>query len=151
MNQLLIPTFLIITITACGQTTDQPFKKANTILIETNRKADSVFIVWGRHLAQEGYSIAKSDDKFFTITTGPKDASKFNVDFYLNSVILNNGTIKIKIKWRIKSSMLARTSAMDYSDWNYANGGGNIKYVIYQDVMKVVKSFGNYQVKYSLE
>ncbi len=38
----------------------------------------------GRHLAQNGYAIEKSDKDFFTMTTGPKDTSRFNKDFIVN-------------------------------------------------------------------
>lgn len=141
----------MVTVTAWGQTTVEPFKKANTILIETGLKADSMFVVWGRHLAQNGYAIEKSDNNFFTMTTGPKDTSKFNVDFFINSVVLSDGTIKIKIKWRVKSSMLAGTNSTDYYDWEYASSKGNIQYVIHEDFLKTVKTFGDFQVKYSKE
>ena len=151
MSRLLIGTFLIVTVTVSGQTTIEPFKKANTILIETGMKSDSVFIVWGRHLAQSGYSIEKSDNNFFTLTTGPKDTSKFNVDFFINSVVLNDGTIKIKIKWRVKSSILARTNATDYYDWEYALSKGNIQYVIHEDFIKAAKMLGDFKIKYSKE
>ncbi|MEZ4973086.1 MAG: hypothetical protein R2820_07225 [Cyclobacteriaceae bacterium] len=151
MSRLLLWTFLMVTVTAWGQTTVEPFKKANTILIETGLKADSMFVVWGRHLAQNGYAIEKSDNNFFTMTTGPKDTSKFNVDFFINSVVLSDGTIKIKIKWRVKSSMLAGTNSTDYYDWEYASSKGNIQYVIHEDFLKTVKTFGDFQVKYSKE
>lgn len=151
MKRILIGFFLITSITAWGQATIEPFKRANTILIETGLKADSVFVLWGRHLAQSGYAIAQSDNNFFTLTTGPKDTSKFNVDFFTNSVILNDGTIKIKIKFRIKSSMLAGTNSTSYSDWEYATSKGNIQYVVHEDFIKSAKSFGDFQIRYLKE
>ena len=151
MRGQLFGLLVLVTASALGQTAVEPFKKANTILIETGSKADSVFTLWGRHLAQNGYAIEKSDNNFFTVTTGPKDTSKFNVDFLINSVVLSDGTIKIKIKWRIKSSMLAGTKSTDYYDWEYASAKGNIQYVIHEDFMKTAKTFGNSQIKYSKE
>jgi len=151
MRGQLIGIFILVTATVWGQTTVEPFKKANTILIETSSKSDSVFIIWGRHLAQNGYAVDKSDNNFFTMTTGPKDTSKYNMDFFVNSVVSSDGTIKIKIKWRIKSSMLAGTKSTEYYDWEYATSKGNIQYVIYADFMKTAKAFGNYQIKYSKE
>ncbi|MFN8342959.1 MAG: hypothetical protein U0V64_14955 [Cyclobacteriaceae bacterium] len=149
--RLLLWMFLSVTIASVGQPSVEPFKKANTIIIETGLKADSMFIMWGRHLAQNGYAIERSDKTFFTITTGPKDASKFNVDFFATSVVLHNGTIRIKIRWRVKSSALAGTNSTDYYDWEYASSKGNIQYVIHEDFVKTARSFGTFQVKYSKE
>lgn len=132
-----------------GQVSDVPYKKANTIFIETGLKSDSAFVLWGKHLAQKGYTIEKSDNNFYTITTGPKDPSKFNVDFVTNSVVIGTGTIKVKLKWRIKSSVLAGTRSTDYYDWEYATSKGNIQYVIHEDFLKIIKAFGGYPVKYS--
>lgn len=151
MNRLLISTLLVLTISASGQTTIEPFKKANTILVETGLGADSAFVVWGRHLAQNGYSIERSDSNFFTMTTGPRDTSKFNVDFFVNSVVLANGTIKVKLKWRVKSSVLAGTNSTEYYDWDYAASKGNIQYVVHEDFIKTAKTFGQYQFKYAKE
>lgn len=151
MSRLLIIAPLFITVTVCAQTTVDPFKKANTILIETGLKADSMFVAWGRHLAQSGYTIDKSDNNFLSITTGSKDTSKFNVDFFVHSVILSDGTIRIKIKWKIKSSILTGTRSTDYYDWEYATGKGNIQFVVHNDFIESVKTFGNFPIKYTKE
>ena len=131
-----------------AQATTEPFKKANTILISTNMSTNDAFTNWGRHLAQNGYSIDKSDNNFYTFTTGPKDTSKFNYDFIINSSVTDSGMVIIKLKWRLKSSILAGTSETQFYDWNFAKGKSNVKGIIYNDLIIIIKSFGTYVITY---
>lgn len=147
----IILLFAIIAFTAqsiYAQVSKEPFKKSNTILVETQLTNDEAFASWGRHLASEGYTIDQSNNTFYSITTGPKDTSKFNCDFIVSSTVIDGGTIMIKLKWRIKSSLLVGTQATDFDDWEYMKGKNNICNVIYRDLIATVESFGPYNVTY---
>ena len=112
---LLAIALTIMTSFSFGQTMDEPFKKANTILIETNQSSNDIFIKWGKHLVQNSYTIDKSDNNFLTLTTGPQNTSRFNYDFIVLSSVNDAGTINIKIKWRLKASVIANTDETGFS------------------------------------
>ncbi len=145
---LLAVILILMSVYSFGQTISEPFKKANTILIETKLPGSDCFTKWGRHLAQNGYSIDKSDDNFLTMTTGPKNTSKFNYDFIVISSVNDSGTVIIKIKWRLNSSIIAGTSETNFYDWEYASGKNNVQNIIYEDLMKTINSFGSYDLKF---
>ncbi len=145
---LLAVILILMSVYSFGQTISEPFKKANTILIETNLPNNECFTKWGKHLAQNGYSIDKSDNNFLTMTTGPKNTSRFNYDFIVISSINDYGTVRIKIKWRLNSNIIVGTSETNFYDWEYASGRNNIQNIIYQDLMKTINSFGSYDIKF---
>ena len=141
-------SFMIVTLLTYSQTQSAPFKKANTILIETKLSNSDAFTKWGRHLAQNGYGIDKGDNNFYTLTTTPKDTKKFNYDFIINSTITDSGTVIINIKWRLKSNMVVQTGETQFYDWEYATGKNNIQNIIYEDLILTIKSFGNYSIRF---
>lgn len=139
MKNLLILTFFILF--ASSSIAQQ--KKDNTILIDTGLTGEEAFKSWGKHLGQNGYTIDKADANFMTISTGPKDTSKFNYDYTVNSSVDEKGKIKVTFRWRLK--------AMNgqFNDWDYAPGNNNVKGIIYNDFLKVIQSFGQYPVTYA--
>ena len=145
---LLFVVLISVSVYSFGQTMNEPFKKANTILIETNLPSNEIFTKWGKHLAQNGYSIDKSDNNFLTLTTGPKNTSKFNYDFIVISSVNDSGTVIIKIKWRLNSSIIAGTSETNFYDWEYASGKNNVQNIIYEDLLKTINSFGSFDIKF---
>lgn len=145
---LILIGLLIMSSFTFGQTMSEPFKKANTIIIETNIPSNEIFTKWGKHLVQNGYSIDKSDNNFLALTTGPQNTSRFNYDFIVISSVNDSGAVIIKIKWRLKSNTIANTSETGFYDWEYASGKGNVQNIIYQDLITTIKSFGAYDIKY---
>lgn len=148
MRKILTISTILFTLISFGQSTNEPIKKTNTILIMTEMDVNEIFVSWGKHLAQNGFSIDKSNKDFLTLTTGPKDTSKFNYDYIINSSINDIGTIILKIKWRLKSSMLAGTSETLYYDWEYSTGKNNVENIIYKDILATIESFGKFQIQY---
>lgn len=148
VKALISIILMLVSSHAFGQAMSEPFKKANTIIIETELPPSDCFTKWGRHLAQNGYSIESSDSNFLNMTTGPKNTSRFNYDFIVISSINDSGTIQIKIKWRLNSSFFAGTPETNFYDWEYASGKGNVQNIIYNDLMKTIKSFGTYSIKF---
>lgn len=116
-------------------------KKDNTILIETGLTGEDAFKAWGKHLGQNGYTIDKSDANFMTISTDIKSASKFSFTFTTNSAIDDKGVIKIKMNW-------LHPASSSPAEWGYATSGNNVNNIIFNDFMKVVKSFGQYPVTF---
>ena len=150
MKTIILSAFVVIliSISSYAQIMVEPFKKANTIIIETNLPEGDLFKKWGKHLAQNGYSIDNSDSNFYTITTGPKNTSKFNYAFIVISSINDSGTVIIKIKWRLNSSIFTNTRKTEFYDWEYAKGRNNVQNIIYKDLIKTIKSFGSFNIKY---
>ena len=142
----VLPIFSI----SLGQSLNEPFKKANTILIMTELSQEDAYKKWGRHLAQSGYSIEKSDDNFFSITTGPKDTSKFNYDFILLSSVNDSGIIILKIKWRLKSNLFSGTSITDFNDWEYRTAKTNVLNIIHEDFLPTINSFNPTNILYEV-
>lgn len=149
ISTLFLLLFTVLTIQA--QVSPQPFKKANTITISTSLAPEEAFKQWGRHLGQNGFTIDKSDPNFLTITTGKKATSKMNFSFIVNSAVLDNGDLQVKIKWLLNSSILAGTRETSLYDWEYATSRTNVQNVIYNDLMGVIKSLGEYPVTYSIK
>ena len=144
---IILPIF-VLTIICHGQSEAVPFKKCNTILIQTSLNGNETFMKWGKHLIQSGFTLDKTNKDFLTISTVPKDASRYNMDFILNSSISDSGNIMLNIKWRVKSSILAETDATEFYDWEYSKSKGNIQNIIYNDILPMIKSFGEYIVTY---
>ncbi|QMU30151.1 hypothetical protein [Adhaeribacter radiodurans] len=126
-------------------------KKDNTITVNTGLPASEAFTAWGIHLAANGYSIDKSDTSSFTISTGSKDTSRLNYAYIVNSSVTDSGLVVIRMKWQLKSSALAGTKATDFYDWEYATAKSNVQNIIFQDINKVIQSFGQYPVSYSVK
>ncbi len=143
----LLFNFLILD----AQTKDQPFKNANTILIETLLSGKDAFVSWGKHLGQNGFSIDKSDANFFTLTTGTKDTERFGDEYYLICAVSDSGTIKIKIKWRKPPFEIINFKGTEYFDWEYSPSKGNVNNSIFVSVSKLINSFGSYAIKYLKE
>jgi hypothetical protein len=142
MKTLLLSLFML-PLLVMGQS-NEPFRKANTIIIETGLSPEEAYSKWGRHLAQSGYAIGESNKEFLTLSTNPKDTSKWNYDFVLNSSIDENGKVVVQIKRRQKSSVIANTRASEFFDWHYQGKSD----VFFNDVYPVVASFGEYPVSY---
>jgi hypothetical protein len=141
--RIFLCSLLIWCYTYLNAQQSEPFKKANTIVIETGSKSDSIYVAWGRHLAQNGYSIDKSDKDFLTLTTGAKDFAIY-YDFILISSIDSKGAIKIKSKWRAKEYT-------EYYDWDYLPGKATARNLIHEKMLVLIESFASYSIKYSKE
>ena len=144
-----LPVVLLSFASAAQET--NVFEKANTIIIETRLNPDSIFIAWGRHLAQSGYIIDKSDKDFLSLTTGPKDLDQINIDYIVVSAVDAKGRIKITIRWRTKSFPMTHTRATDYDRWSYRNSKLSSAPQIHNDFVKVAKRFGTFEILYSIE
>lgn len=136
---------------ASTQPSPEPFRKANTILVYTQQPAEEIWKSLGRGLSQGGYAIASSSSDFLTISTAPKDAGKWNADYIASFAVDNAGVIKVRMKTRIKSNFLVGTDATDYDDWEYTHTLGSINGTAYTEVMKVLRSLGNYKIAYLKE
>lgn len=134
---------LLIFFDLKAQPATEPFKEANTILIETGMPAEEVFIKWGRHLAQNGYAIQKSYDQFYSLTTGSKFASKNNNEFFLISSITDSGTITVNVRWTDNLEECPR-----YYEWAYESAKHTAQNVIYHDVKRLISAFGQYDIYY---
>ena len=148
---LLTVFFLLTSSSLIAQAKTEPFKKANTILLETSLNGKEAFTNWGKHLGQNGFSIDKSDANFLTITTGTKETKKYNVEYYLICAVSDSGIIKLKIKWRVPPSVIFNSKGTEFFDWEYSKSKATTTNAIYTDVMKMIESFGTYSVKYLRE
>ncbi|RDC64621.1 hypothetical protein [Adhaeribacter pallidiroseus] len=138
--------FVLFSLSAYAQA-----KKDNTITIATSLPVAEAFTAWGKHLAANGFTIDKSDPTFYTISTGQKDTSRLNCTFVVNSSVSDSGQVVVRLKLGIKASPLAGTKATDLSDWQYGGMKGSPNMVVYQDILKVINSFGQYPVTYSVK
>lgn len=143
MKTSTLVTLFLLPFVSQSQHSQKLFKGANTILIETAMDRSEAFTRWGRHLAQNGYSIDKSDNAFYSLTTGPKDTSRSGYDFLVNSSVTDSGTIIITIKWRSKSS-----SETPFDDWQYKPGKANIRSMIFRDIIPIINSLGDFDIYY---
>jgi hypothetical protein len=132
MKTLLL-AFLFLPLLVMGQAAE-PFKKANVIVIETGLSPEEAYTKWGKYLVQNGFTIADSNKEFLTLNTGPKNTSKMNYDFVLNTSIQENGDIVVRSKWRIKASELAGRQATPFFDWKYRG----MSEITTQDIFAVV-------------
>lgn len=123
-------------------------KGMNEIVIKTDKTPEEAFKSWGRHLAQNGFGIEHSDANFLSISTKPKDTSKMNYDFFINTIIGDNGDIIVTMKWRLKSSWLAGTNATEFYDWELTSYKRDIFYI---DFMDMAKKYGEYEIVYNFK
>jgi hypothetical protein len=139
---LTVLALCLLTISTIAQT--QPVKKNNTILVHTRLPAEDAYKAWGKLLAQHGYALTETNKEFLTITTGPKDTSKWNYDFVLHSSIEDNGDIVIRIKRRQKSSVIANTQASEFFDWYYQGSAD----IFFKDITPLISAIPNSTVSY---
>jgi hypothetical protein len=141
MKKLFLLMGLVLGSALCQAQTSEPFKKASTIRIATGLPADDAFVAWGKHLAQNGFTIGETNKDFGQLATNPKDTSKWNYAYVLASTIDEAGVITLKIKWQLKAYNYSLT------EWQYATSKNNIQYIIHQDMLPVFSKFG-YPVTY---
>lgn len=145
---LLFLSFAMLTPAGYSQTDTIPFKDANTIIIKTGLSNADALYKFGKHLTQSGFNLERYDDLFFTLATEPKNTSKFNWDFIINTNIADTGIIIIRVKWQVKSSIMAGTDATGYFDWEYMRGKNNAGGRVYMDFSPMLYSFGDYEILY---
>ena len=139
-TKLILAVLLIATTNAFPQK-GVPQKGMNAILLNSKLSKEDAFKKWGQCLALNGFSIDKSDTNFTTLTTGPKNTSRLNVDFIVISVVNDSGVVINRLKWRINSSVLAGTQSTEFYDWVYKNEGNNASGNVYKDFITVAKKF----------
>lgn len=125
-----------------------PFKEANTILIKTGMVNKDALYSWGRHLTINGFNVDKYDDIFFSLSTEPRNTSKYNYDYVLRTWVADTGLLVVTIQWRLKSNFMTRTDATGYYDWDYSKSKNNVNGIIFKDIKPVLSSFGKYPVFY---
>ena len=140
-------SLILVSLYTFAQPVSEPFKKANTILVETKLQSDEAFIKWGRHLAQNGFSIESSDKDFLSLTTGTKNVGH-QQEYVVLSSVNNDGTIIIKMKWKKKIGANRFISESDFTDWYYTKNKNFIWYQLHQSIMETINSFGDYDVYY---
>ena len=91
--------------------------------------------------------IEKSDKDFLSLTTGTKNIGH-KQEFLIISSVNNDGIIIIKMKWKKKMGTNRFISDTDFDDWHYTKNKNLIWYVIYEDIMKTINSFGEFDVFY---
>lgn len=131
---------LFISIISFGQT-DQPFKGANVILIETETGSDEeVYISFGQLLINNGYTLEINHRDFLQLRTAPIETSQMNL-LYTITASVYNGIIRVRIDMKIN------TRQFDWYRWDFLPGTGTVNYVVFKNVIDVFKEAG--VVKYS--
>ena len=124
-----------------AQTSPEPFRKANTIILQTTKTDSANYIEFQRELMKFDYSVKKSNKEFLTVTTEMHELKTHpNWDFlYFFRIQFIGNNIVIKPYW--KKSLVFLGSA-DIMRWHYKKGGLNVLYPIWKETLEMLKDYG---------
>jgi len=136
---LLAAGFIALQIFA--QSSAEPFKKANTIILKTTKTDSENYLQFQRELMKFDYSVKKSNKELLTVSTDfheLKTHPGWNY-LYIYRIIFMKGKIIIKPFW--KSSMLFG-NASDVIRWHYATSRTNVLNIIWRETLEMLKDYG---------
>ena len=124
-----------------AQTSAEPFKKANTIILQTTKTDSANYIQFQRELMKFDYSIKKSNKELMTVSTDLHALKTHpNWDFlYFFRIQFIGNNIVIKPYW--KKSLVFLGSA-DFMRWHYTNSRINVLYPIWVETLELLNDYG---------
>ena len=147
MKLLVILSVIIISSNniCYSQESTEPFKKANTIIVET-KNADSLNLInFSELLLSSDYFIKSTDNKNHLITTVLHALkTKPNWSYrYFYRIRFKDSNIIIVPYWTTNVTMTIGSVNIEKTDyrWHYAKGKGNIQNMIYNETLAMIKDY----------
>ena len=111
-------------------------KKANKIVIHTQKTANQNFQYFGKYLVQNGFIFENTDKDFITIKTESKEVrSGGGIAYYKLFVSFIDTDMNIKIKLGVQSMLTDLT----WMDWNFSGLG--YKKAVFKDIDPILRKY----------
>jgi hypothetical protein len=153
-RQILIYFMLFCSLNLFAQKQSEPFRKANTIIIETQQPDSANFINFQRQLMKYDYFIESANKELKVIETKYHELKKRPgwSHSYSFRIIMIDGKIIIKPFWKLGVTSFGSVRMTDQSiRWHYATSRGNIQNMIYNDIMELISDYPHTNIIYSKE
>lgn len=147
MKRVILLTVLSIIALVCHAQSLEPFKGAKTIIIECKDSTEVLYKKLGQLLTSNGYAIDHADKDFLSITTKPRETSKFAYNYVIKAGVTGN-KIFLRMAWASGVGHLVGLSDNQYFDWEYSKGKNNVNGIIHNDLMAIVQQFDHVSLKY---
>ncbi|UBM62026.1 hypothetical protein LA303_11555 [Candidatus Sulfidibacterium hydrothermale] len=130
-----------------------PFRKANTIIIETRQTDSTNFHDFQRQLLKKDYFVAKANPQLLTLVTAEHALKKhpgWSYTYFFR-IIFQDGKIIIKpyMKGNISLILGSVKTENQAFRWHYASVHSNIQYMIWKDIMDLVSDYPHTGVMYA--
>jgi hypothetical protein len=146
MLSLLFFALIITGLRAEAQT--EPFVGAKTITIQTRQTPGGAYNSWARHLEKEGIRHDRTDPIKFELISLPVLLKKQNCEFVVYTKVSDFGDIRINIQWHYLTADSTKGQTTDYRPWQYEEGKKSVSQTIYNEIWRVVETFGITQIRY---
>lgn len=108
----------------------EPFRKANTLIIDTTNTDEINYADFGSFLVRKGFAIEKANKDFLTMKTGKAIIQKNNTAYALHVAFIQS-KIRINIEWTYIENPYGATSYK----WFYTPSKSNVRHKIWEDLM----------------
>ncbi|GAB2958963.1 hypothetical protein GCM10027048_27680 [Hymenobacter coalescens] len=127
---------------------DQPFKKANVILVQTPDSPAVALRNLARVLVQQGYTIQRLDEQMGTLRTDPRSLPKgFSPTLTIVALATKSGTLALRGEFVIDAATLGRVS---YTT-EFVGMENAANKLTFREVEKAAKAYPGGRVQYSLQ
>jgi hypothetical protein len=147
--QSFLLALLLSATTLLNAQSSEPFVGAKTITIQTRQSGASAYNSWARHLEKEGIRPDRNDPIQFTANSLPVLLKKQNCEFVVNTKVTDFGDIRITIQWRYLTADSTKGQTTDFRAWEYDEGKKSISQTIYNEIWRVVETYGVTLIRYS--
>ena len=127
----------------------EPFVGAKTITIQTRQSGASAYNSWVRHLEKEGIRPDRTDPIQCMANSLPVLLKKQNCEFVVNTKVTDFGDIRVTVQWRYLTADSTKGQTTEFRAWEYDEAKKSISQTIYNEIWRVVETFGITQIRYS--
>jgi|GEM_PF-6003055 hypothetical protein len=148
----LLLIFWLLSISAnklWAQGRQDPYPGCSSILIETRMSGAAAFGSWSRHIESQGLRLDRTDPTLLQLNTLPVSIKKMNCEYFIESKVTDNGTILVQLNWRTLTTDSTTNRPPSFQKWTYAAEKKSVAFTLYNEIMRVVDTYGNYLIWYS--
>lgn len=127
----------------------EPFVGAKTITIQTRQSGGSAYNSWVRHLEKEGIRPDRTDPIQFMANSLPVLLKKQNCEFVVNTKVTDFGDIRVSAQWRYLTADSTKGQTTEFRPWEYEEGKKSVSQTIYNEIWRVVETYGITLIRYS--
>lgn len=148
-TQSFLLALLLSASTLLNAQSSEPFVGAKTITIQTRQSGGSAYNSWARHLEKEGIRPDRNDPIQFMANSLPVLLKKQNCEFVVNTKVTDFGDIRINIQWRYLKADSTKGQTTEFKAWEYEEGKKSISQTIYNEIWRVIETYGVTLIRYS--
>lgn len=143
---LLMMLFSVTTLVHAQSS--EPYVGARSITIQTRQSGGSAYNSWARHLEKEGIRLDRTDPIQFSLSSQPMLLKKLNCEYVVYTKVTDFGDIRVNIQWHYLTADSTKGQTTDFRPWEYEEGKKTVSQAIYNEIWRVVDSYGVTLIRY---